>query len=105
MVDQPRRDGTVADGFRAVNQRTFALALTMSDAIGRPLMIANPTLGGQFMIAGSPVRIVSQFPDVAPGATPVAFSDWKSVYRLVIRKTVTMQTILPRLLYFVPVRG
>ena len=27
----------------------------------------NPTLRGEFMIAGSPVRIVSQFPDVAPG--------------------------------------
>jgi len=43
-----------------MNQRTFALALTMSDGIGRPLIVANPTLGGDFMIAGSPVRIVSQ---------------------------------------------
>ena len=54
-------------------------------------MIANPTLGGEFMIAGSPVRIVSQFPDVAPGSTPVAFGDWKSAYRLVVRKAVSMQ--------------
>jgi HK97 family phage major capsid protein len=43
-----------------LNQNTFALILTMSDAIGRPIMIANPTVAGQMMINGSPVNIVTQ---------------------------------------------
>src|SRR5262245_48736474 len=59
-----------------MNQRTFGLLMTMSDAIGRPLMVASPADGGR-LIAGSPVQIVTQLPDVIPGATPVAFGNWR----------------------------
>ena len=79
------------DGSYLMNQNTFALGLTMSDATGRPLMIASPTEAGTFLVNGSPVKIATQMPDVTPGATPVAFGNWKEVYMLVNRKAVTMQ--------------
>src|SRR5262245_63611759 len=69
-----------------MNQHTFGQVLTMSDAMGRPIMIAMPTDTGQFTINGSPVNIVTQMPDVAPGATPVAFGNWNLVYMVVNRK-------------------
>lgn len=75
-----------------MNQTTFGLLLTMSDATGRPIMIASPTESGQFLINGSPVVIASQMPDVAPGATPVAFGNWRAAYTLVTRSAVTMLT-------------
>src|SRR5262249_13611636 len=74
-----------------MNQDTFAKGLTMSDSTGRPIMIAMPTDSGQFMINGSPVRIVAQMPNVAPGTTPVAFGNWNKAYMVVNRKAVTMQ--------------
>jgi HK97 family phage major capsid protein len=33
----------------------------------------------RWSIAGFPVNIASQLPDVASGATPVAFGNWKQV--------------------------
>jgi HK97 family phage major capsid protein len=77
-------------GSYLMNQKTMALCLTMSDATGRPLMIANPTQGGEMMMAGSPVNIVTQMPDCVPGATPVAFGDWKAAYITVNRRAVTL---------------
>jgi HK97 family phage major capsid protein len=56
-----------------MNQETFALLLTMSDAAGRPIMIDNPTQAGQFLLNGSPVVMATQMPSVAPGSTPVLF--------------------------------
>jgi HK97 family phage major capsid protein len=75
-----------------MNQRTFALILTMSDAAGRPLMIADPTEPGKYSINGSPVVIVTGMPDLAPGTTPVAYGNWKEAYLLVNRKSVTFQS-------------
>jgi HK97 family phage major capsid protein len=80
-----------SSGVYLCNQNTFGLLLTMSDALGRPLMIAMPTDVSQYYINGSPVRIVSQMPDCAPGATPMAFGDWNSTYMVVTRKSVAMQ--------------
>jgi HK97 family phage major capsid protein len=73
-----------------MNQNTFALGLTMSDSTGRPIMLPMPTDNSQFTINGSPVRIATRMPDVAPGATPVAFGDWKRAYMVVNRKAVTI---------------
>jgi HK97 family phage major capsid protein len=39
-----------------------------------------------FTLEGSPINIVSQFPDVAPG---VAFGNWRAAYTIVDRKAVT----------------
>jgi HK97 family phage major capsid protein len=58
-----------------MNQRTFALIMTMTDARGR---------AGLHDIA-------NEFPDIAPGSTPVAFGNWKMAYTLVTRKATTMQ--------------
>jgi HK97 family phage major capsid protein len=44
-----------------------------------------------FTIAGRPVRIVTQFPDVAPGSTPILFADLEQLYLVVTRKALTMQ--------------
>lgn len=74
-----------------MNQTTFGKALTISDANGRPIMIASPLDAGQLVLNGSPVSIVTQMPDVAPGATPVAFGNWRAAYMIVNRKAVTLQ--------------
>lgn len=74
-----------------MNQNTFGLTLTMADANNRPIMIASPTDNGQFLLNGSPVNIATQMPDVAGGATPVAFGNWNQAYMVVNRKAITMQ--------------
>jgi HK97 family phage major capsid protein len=74
-----------------MNQHTFGLTLSMSDANGRPIMLSSPLDPGQFLTAGQPIQIVTQMPDVAPGATPVAYGNWNSTYMVVNRKAVTMQ--------------
>jgi len=74
-----------------MNQKTFGLTLTMSDALGRPIMIATPQDNGSYIVNGSGVQVVTQMPDVAPGATPVAWGNWQQVYMIVYRKSVTMQ--------------
>ena len=63
----------------------------MSDAQSRPLWSALPEGAPGYMIAGSPITIASQFPDVGPGSTPVAFGNWKQAYTLVTRRAVTLQ--------------
>jgi HK97 family phage major capsid protein len=72
-----------------MNQHSFALCLTISDATGRPIMLPSPVEPGQYLINGSPVWIATQFPDVGAGTTPVAFGGWKQVYTLVIRRGLT----------------
>jgi HK97 family phage major capsid protein len=74
-----------------MNQRTWAQIMTLSDATGRPLWSQAP--GGEpgFQLAGSPVHIITQLPDVAPGSTPVAFGNWEKTYTIVYRKAVTLQ--------------
>lgn len=86
------------NGRYLMNQNTFGLSLTMSDATGRPIMIPMPVgtpgtnvLPGTMSLNGTPVNIVTQMPDVAPGSTPVAYGNWNEVYMVVNRKAVTMQ--------------
>src|SRR5262249_49024597 len=67
-----------ANGAYIMNQRTFAQILTMSDATGRPIMLADPTQPGRMLINGSPVILTTWMPNVEPGATPVAFGDWRA---------------------------
>src|SRR5262249_31677411 len=76
-----------------MNQRTAALLMTMSDATGKPLLGSMQGLhdGPRWSLCGFPVNIASQFPDVAPGATPIAFGNWQKTYTIVERKGVTMQ--------------
>jgi HK97 family phage major capsid protein len=49
--------------------------------------------GGEpgFILAGSPIHIVSQMPDVAPGSTPIAFGNWAETYCIVTRQGMTMR--------------
>ena len=79
-----------ADSAYLMNQNTAGLMMTISDAAGRPIMLQNMQDPLQFTLLGSPVRIASQMPDVAPGATPVAFGNWKLAYTIANRKAVTM---------------
>jgi HK97 family phage major capsid protein len=46
-----------------MNQRTFGMLLTSSDALGRPLMIASPVEPARWMINGSPVVVNTWMPD------------------------------------------
>lgn len=76
-----------------MNQRTLAAIAGMTDATGRPVMIASPIMGQalpQFTLFGSPITIVSQMPDPAPGALAVAYGDWAETYLLVTRRAMTM---------------
>jgi HK97 family phage major capsid protein len=73
-----------------MNARTFAQISTMSDAAGRPIFSQPPQ--GELVptIAGSPVRILTQMPDIAPGSTPVMFGDLRAGYMLVTRSGLSM---------------
>jgi HK97 family phage major capsid protein len=73
-----------------MNQRTFGQLLTMSDALGRPLMIATPVDPARWVINGSPAIVNTWLPDIAPGATPILCGDLKPTYMLVNRKQITM---------------
>ena len=90
-----------------MNQQTFALVQTMSDAMGRPLMLPSPVAPGQWLVNGSPVYLNTFMPDAVPGATPVAFGNWRQVYVIVIRRGITSQPrpFFRRLLYFAEILG
>src|SRR5215510_9592047 len=79
-------------GTYLMNQHTWALASTMSDANGRPIMMAGPTEAAPFLLNGMPVTIATQMPNVAPGALPIAFGNWREAYTVVTPKAVTMQS-------------
>lgn len=55
-----------AGGSYLMNQRAFALLLTMSDAHARPIWGQLPGGLPGFTLAGSPIQIAIQMPDVAP---------------------------------------
>jgi HK97 family phage major capsid protein len=78
-----------------MNQRTLALCLTMTDGTGRPLMLPVPITdgaapGARFSIAGFPVHILTQLPDVHPGTTPILFGSLRNAYLMVVRRGVSM---------------
>lgn len=77
-----------------MNQRSFALLQSMSSADGRPLFgpMGTNSPGTGFQFAGSPIYLVSQLPDVAPGSTPVMYGNLRAAYTMVTRKAVTMTT-------------
>jgi HK97 family phage major capsid protein len=76
-----------------LNQRTFALLQTMTTAEGRPLFgsFGTNSPGTGFTFAGSPINIVSQMPDVSPGAKAIAFGNWKRAYTIVTRRLPTLE--------------
>jgi HK97 family phage major capsid protein len=75
-----------------MNQRTFAQIMTMTDAAHRPIWSELPGTMPGYLLGGKPIHIITQMPDIAPGATPVAFDNWKRTYMIVWRKAVTMTT-------------
>jgi HK97 family phage major capsid protein len=84
-------------GTYLMNGQTLGLVMSMSDAMGRPIWLyptpATDAGGfGNFMIAGSPVRVVSWMPDCQPGATPISFGDLEALYMIVTRQATTMQS-------------
>src|SRR5262249_41506757 len=79
------------EGSYLMNQKTWALIATMSDAIGRPLFTPSPIQNHPgFLLNGSPVNIVTQMPDCLPGNTPVAYGNWRQTYTLANRSATTM---------------
>jgi HK97 family phage major capsid protein len=84
-----------ARGVYLMNAATLGLVMTMSDALGRPIWTSYPSsdgrVGGGFQIAGSPVRVVSQFPNAEPGTTPILFADLEALYLVVQRRGLTFQ--------------
>jgi len=73
-----------------MNSRTFALLMTMQDAMSRPIWAALPEGAPGFQIAGSPVKIVNWMPDVEAGSTPILFVNLKQTYLLVTRQALEM---------------
>jgi len=78
-------------GAYIMNANTWAMCSTMSDANGRPIMVAGPTEEAPFLLNGRPVVLNNLMPDVAAGATPVAFGNWNQTYTIVNRRGVTVQ--------------
>ena len=79
------------EGIYVMNQRSWALVATMTDAIGRPLFAPSPIQGQpNFLLNGSPVIIATQMPDVLPGNTPVLYGNLRQLYTLVQRSGTTM---------------
>jgi HK97 family phage major capsid protein len=78
-----------------MNQKTFALLLTMSDGMGRPMLAQMPQGVPTYMLAGSPIFIASQMPDCMPGTTPVMFGDFQKTYTVVERRqpTITIDNV------------
>jgi HK97 family phage major capsid protein len=74
-----------------MNQRTFALLLSASDANHRPLWSQLPGGLPGYMFAGSPIQIVGQMPDCMPGAVPVGYGNWRETYTIVTRSATTMR--------------
>jgi HK97 family phage major capsid protein len=74
-----------------LNQRTWALMMTMSDASGRPLWNQMPGAQPSLTFAGFPVHIVTWMPDVQPGAVPIAFGNWRETYMVVTRQATMMR--------------
>jgi HK97 family phage major capsid protein len=74
-----------------MNQQTFALLLSQSDAMGRPLLSPMPQGQPVFTLVGRPVVIATQMPDPGPGATPIAVGDWRRAFTVVRRKAPTIQ--------------
>ncbi|KRR14591.1 hypothetical protein CQ12_10690 [Bradyrhizobium jicamae] len=79
-----------SNGVWLMNQRTLGQAFSMSDAAGRPILIQDLQNPLRWMLLGHPVIVSNFFPDVIPGATPVAFGNWKETYLLVNRRALTM---------------
>src|SRR5262245_30239384 len=78
-------------GTYVMNQRTWALLATMSDAIGRPLFSPSPIQDQPgFMLNGSPVIIATQMPECLPGNTPILYANLRQLYTLVQRSGTTM---------------
>jgi hypothetical protein len=73
-----------------MNAHTLGLLMTMSDANGRPIMTSTPGDAVPFRVNGAPVVIATQMPDVAPGALPIAYGNWKQAYMVVNRRGVTV---------------
>jgi HK97 family phage major capsid protein len=80
-----------ADASYLLNQYSLADLLTMTDGIGRPIMISSPADDGTMMVNGSKIMIVTQMPNVGVGNTAIAFGNWKETYTVVNRKAVTFQ--------------
>jgi HK97 family phage major capsid protein len=78
------------NGIYLMNQTTFSLLATMSDAVGRPLVLSSLQNRPEMTLFGSPIRIVSQMPDCLPGACPIAYGDWRRAYVIVRRSGPTM---------------
>jgi len=84
------------EGTYVMNQRTWALLATMTDAIGRPLFTPSPIQDQPgFLLNGSPVTIVTQMPNRRRAAPFVVGNwPWRRVRRV---KTRRCSRVFPRL--------
>jgi HK97 family phage major capsid protein len=73
-----------------MNQQTYALLLTLTDAAGRPIMLPSPVEPGAYTINGSKVVLNAKMPDCVPGATPILYGDLRKTYTLVVRSVVAL---------------
>jgi len=74
-----------------MNQNTAGLLFSMTDANGRPIIVPSLQDPLVFTLLGWPLKIATQMPDCVPGATPIAYGNWKQTYMIANRKAVTMQ--------------
>ncbi|GLR85838.1 phage major capsid protein [Bradyrhizobium iriomotense] len=72
------------------NQRTLGLLFSMSDAAGRPIVQQDLQAAPRFTLLGHPIVVSEFWPDVAPGATPLAFGNFREAYMLINRRALTI---------------
>jgi HK97 family phage major capsid protein len=82
-----------SDAAFMMNVNTYAKVLTMSDATSRPLMLNTLAGSGSGAIDGSPIKIVSQMPNIVVGGKPVAFANLKEGYTVVRRKAMSYSRV------------
>jgi HK97 family phage major capsid protein len=79
-----------ANGLWIFNLKTLGKLRTMKDGNGQPLW-APMASGAPATVLGSAYKLMQGMPDVATGAKPIAFGDYKRAYRLVDRVALSIK--------------
>lgn len=74
----------------AMNSKTAGMIRSLKDADGRYMWQSSLAAGQPNTLLGYPVVEVEGMPDFAPGATPIAFGNWRAGYLITDRRGVVV---------------
>ena len=84
------RAGYRANGHWVMNSATAAIVHKLKDGDGRFLWVDSLASGQPARLLGYPVKIAEDMPDVATGATPIAFGDFMAGYTIAGRTGIRL---------------